>query len=62
MCHCRSMLRRFDFGNLMVASILLGRRRGVEEYPNPTRERGTILQVPRLRIGLRLVVLTSPLA
>ena len=32
------------------------------EYPNPARERGTILQVPHLRIGLRLVVLTSPLA
>ena len=34
---------------------------GRMEYPNPTRKRGTILQVRRLPIGLRLVVLTSPL-
>ena len=32
------------------------------EYPNPKRKRGTISQVPHLRIGLGLVVFTSPLA
>ncbi len=32
------------------------------EYPNPTRKRGTIPQVPHLRIGLGLVVFTSLLA
>ena len=30
--------------------------------PNPKRKRGTISQVPHLRIGLGLVVLTLPFA
>ena len=32
------------------------------QYPNPKRKRGTILLVPRLRIGLSLIVFSLPLA
>ncbi len=34
---------------------------GSLENPNPKRKRGTISPVPHLRIGLGLVVFTSPL-
>ena len=44
------------------AKVRFAKASGRLEYPNPMRKRGTIPQVPHLRIGLGLVVFTSPLA
>ncbi len=41
-------------------ALLLGERQPM--YPNPTRERGAIPQVPHLRFGLGLVAFILPLA